>query len=128
MSAHTVLVNLETSAANGVIFENNTSSSVFVGAWSNGSSAGVSLGSGTPTISIDGATKSTRDTLHDALAVGSPKVVKITGVSVAGYSALSFFSFNGAFQYNGLCRGIIMMPDATYTANSAIFDAWIAGQ
>ena len=116
-TAKVSFLSMSTSDSQGVLYSEQSGGPLYAGAWANGSTSSC-FSNYTGTIYVDGSSSSTnRDTLHDALAIGSPVIVRAdtngtnTGTSYLGYPDA------GTYAYTGYALDIVV-----YTSTSEAAD------
>lgn len=128
LTNHVVMMRLETSDTEGVIFSDSGSSN-YVGAFEDGSSStALTQNFGSMTITVDGSSAgSTRDSLHAALSTGSPVVFRGTGMDASAQSGFRMCNFPSpdTFSIAGVVSRFLICSDSDYTSNQSTIDGWM---
>jgi hypothetical protein len=112
----TILMLVKTTDTDAIIVSNTTAA--FVGCW-DGTGGAISSGAGTPTVKVDGVSKTTRLALKTAINDNATHTVLIEAANLSAWGTMGFGSYaGGSFYFGGT-----MVPVAILNAGAGDYAA-----
>lgn len=121
-AALTSFTSLETTKHLCVLLKSSTQADRYVGVWQNGNGASITSNSGTAAAYIAGSSVgASRDTLQDAVSVGSPVVLAVTATSLATWGGnFQLGGYGSGFDYAGKLLDFAVYSDSALTDRADI--------